>query len=132
MKHFLILVLFAVSATVYLPTFAQEKKVLPTSSVKLSKASIDSVAVYERFKMDAEMDIISNNRKIAGFIISDTVLNNGMKKQHESTIEDLQAKNNLLAIEINDSINVQTDKWHVFKITFQKKMYELMNAINGY
>ncbi len=132
MKPLIILVLLAITTAVSVPAFCQEKKVITTNSQKFTKASIDSIADYERFKMGAEMDIISNNRKIAGFIITDTVLNNGVKKQHGSTIKDLQTKNNLLAFEIYDSINIQTDKWHAFKKTFQKNMYELMDAINNY
>lgn len=133
MKPLISLVLFTLLAGASLQALSQDKNNMPVNTNKSTKASIDSITDYERFKMNAEMDIISNNRKIAGFITGDSVLNNNSSKTHNrSAIESMQSKNDTLAMEINAAASIQTDKWSAFKIVFQKKMYELMNTIDNY
>ena len=135
-KTILTFTITGVIAFTSLTTFGQEdkkskeaKKDVAESVEDLIEAKKDSAADYRKFKMEAEMKIIENHKKIAELKAKKTNESKDVKEKYDKKVLALEQKNDALKKKIDGSNKTKTSMWPSFKREFNHDMAELGQAI---
>jgi len=110
---------------------AKARKDLVEANKNLTEAKVDSAADFERFKKDAETDIADNQKKTSELKDKGATLADDLKKQYNKKVVQLEAKNEKLQKQLNESIHTKTSKWAAFKLEFKKDMQEVATSIKN-
>lgn len=107
------------------------KEGLQEAKDEYKQAQIDSVADYERFKLESEARIDSNEMAIQELKMA---MKANKQKYHETDqkmIDELEQKNINMRRKIHEYKEEGKDQWAAFKNEFSHDMDELGKAIKG-
>jgi predicted nucleic acid-binding Zn-ribbon protein len=122
--------------TISLPALGQQnkkaekaRKDMAKAKIDLQEAKIDSVADYQKFKNEADLNIAANQKTIAELRTKKADDNKELKEKYDKQVMALEDKNEELKKRIDGSAHVKTSKWSSFKQEFNHDMNELGRAI---
>jgi len=101
------------------------RKEVAVAKENLSEAKIDSAADYQRFKKQAENQIMENQKKIAALRMRRSNDTKEIKMRYDKKLLELDQKNNVLKRNIKNTETIKTDNWQSFKAGFNKIMADL-------
>lgn len=105
------------------------KAKLEAAEHELQKAKEDFNPEYEKFKIEAEKQIEENESLIADLKEQSTKIKREAKAQYETTIADLEKRNEAMKTKIRNYKNERDEKWEAFKREFNHDVTELGQSI---
>jgi cytochrome c biogenesis factor len=107
------------------------KKEVKEAKKDLREARIDSAADYQKFKMQAEIAIDGNKKKIAELKVKKANDDKAANEAYQKRVLALEEKNNALKSKIEAGGATETSKWASFKLEVSNNINEVSNDITS-
>lgn len=102
------------------------------SEAELKAARIELASEYENYKLEQQAKLLENERKIAAVKVKLQKENSVNRAKYEKELEELNKRNELMRLRIQNFKQGARDSWESFKIGFSNEMEELGTLIKDF
>jgi hypothetical protein len=107
-----------------------EKKEIAGGQNKPTAEKRDSLAEYENFKTEQQINILKNEQNLGELKTKKINGNKDAQAEYDKIVLTLEQKNNALIDKLNNYTVTDKNGWEFFKTSFKNDMYEVTKLIS--